>query len=115
MQPRVLRQARHDAVRRRFVPATGPNIRLLAALPLARSGTRLGSSSPTQRGGFRMVLTLVAELLAGETLLTPGGPVDAVTAAGLEPQFLWQEWTNEVMNGTPPSPTSGLELVASRP
>jgi hypothetical protein len=112
MQPRVLRQARHDAVRRRFVPATGQP----AALPLARSGTRLGSSSPTQRGGFRMVLTLVAELLAGETLLTPGGPVDAVTAAGLEPQFLWQEWTNEVVNGTPPSPTSpGLELVASRP
>ena len=52
-----------------------------------------------------MVLTLVAELLAGETLLTPGGPVDAVTAAGLEPQFLWQEWTNEVVNGAPPSTT----------
>ena len=63
-----------------------------------------------------MVLTLVAELLAGETLLTPGGPVDAVTAAGLEPQFLWQEWTNEVVNGAPPSTTPpDLELVASRP
>lgn len=32
-----------------------------------------------------MVLMLVAELLSGETLVTPGGPVDAETAYGDEP------------------------------
>lgn len=31
-----------------------------------------------------MVLTLVAELLAGETLISPGGPVDSETAASGE-------------------------------
>ena len=31
-----------------------------------------------------MVLTLVAELLAGETLLSPSGPIDAETAAAGE-------------------------------
>lgn len=31
-----------------------------------------------------MVLTLVAELLAGETLVSPGGPVDSETAASGE-------------------------------
>ena len=38
-----------------------------------------------------MILTLVAELLAGETLLADRGPVDAVTAAA-EDVALWGEW-----------------------
>lgn len=42
-----------------------------------------------------MTLTLIAELLAGETLISPGGPVDSVTACGLEP-FLWERWALEL-------------------
>ena len=41
-----------------------------------------------------MTLTLIAEVLAGETLISPGGPVDAVTAGGLEP-FLWERWIHD--------------------
>ena len=41
-----------------------------------------------------MILTLVAELLAGETLIADRGPVDAVTAAG-EDVELWGEWRPE--------------------
>lgn len=29
-----------------------------------------------------MVLTLVAEILSGDSVITPGGPVDAMTATG---------------------------------
>lgn len=35
-----------------------------------------------------MILTLVAELIAGETLLTDGGPVDGATATGHDAE-LW--------------------------
>lgn len=35
-----------------------------------------------------MSLLTIAELLAGEALVTPGGPVDRMTAAGDEP-LLW--------------------------
>jgi hypothetical protein len=38
-----------------------------------------------------MILTLVAELLAGETLLADRGPIDAATAAA-EDVALWGEW-----------------------
>ena len=38
-----------------------------------------------------MILTLVAELLGGETLLADRGPVDAMTAAA-EDVALWGEW-----------------------
>jgi hypothetical protein len=38
-----------------------------------------------------MILTLVAELLAGETLLADRGPVDTATAAA-EDVALWGEW-----------------------
>jgi hypothetical protein len=39
-------------------------------------------------------LTLIAEVLAGETLVTPGGPVDTATACGLE-AFTWDGWLDE--------------------
>jgi hypothetical protein len=38
-----------------------------------------------------VTLTLIAEVLAGETRITPGGPVDTDTACGLEP-FTWDHW-----------------------
>ena len=41
-----------------------------------------------------MILTLVAELLAGETLIADRGPVDSVTAVG-EDVALWGEWRPE--------------------
>ena len=41
-----------------------------------------------------MSLTLIAEVMAGETWVTPGGCVDAVTACGLEP-FLWERWHHD--------------------
>ena len=41
-----------------------------------------------------MILTLVAELLAGESLLADRGPVDAATAAA-EDVALWGEWRPE--------------------
>lgn len=44
-----------------------------------------------------MVLMLIAELLAGETLVSPAGPVDALTACGDEP---------EIMGCRPPEPAS---------
>ena len=43
-----------------------------------------------------MNLTLIAEVLAGETIVTPGGCVDHLTACGGEP-FLWQSWMEEVV------------------
>jgi len=42
-----------------------------------------------------MSLALIAEVLAGETMITPGGAVDAVTAQGHEP-FLWERWVHDV-------------------
>ena len=63
-----------------------------------------------------MSLTLIAEVLAGETWLSPGGPVDAVTACGLEP-FLWESWVHErPAAATPPEiePELELEGVAAR-
>ena len=38
-----------------------------------------------------MILTLIAEIMAGETLVTPGGCIDALTATGAEPS-LWGTW-----------------------
>ena len=38
-----------------------------------------------------MILNLLAEILAGETRVTPGGCVDALTATGAEPA-LWGLW-----------------------
>ena len=42
-----------------------------------------------------MVLTLIAEVLAGETVITPGGAVDMATATGLE-AFTWDGWLDEL-------------------
>lgn len=42
-----------------------------------------------------MVLTLIAEVLSGETLITPGGAVDMVTASGLE-AFTWDSWLEQL-------------------
>lgn len=41
-----------------------------------------------------MVLTLIAEVLSGETLVTPGGTVDMATACGLE-AFTWDSWLEQ--------------------
>jgi len=42
-----------------------------------------------------MVLTLIAEVLSGETLITPGGAVDTATACGLE-AFTWDGWLEQL-------------------
>ncbi|HEV7678748.1 MAG TPA: hypothetical protein VGQ42_09295 [Candidatus Dormibacteraeota bacterium] len=42
-----------------------------------------------------MVLTLIAEVLSGETLITPGGPVDMDTASGAE-SFTWDGWLEQL-------------------
>jgi hypothetical protein len=55
-----------------------------------------------------MNLTLVAEVLSGETLISPGGPVDRVTACGLEP-FLWQRWVHDAPEARGALPQAGLE------
>ena len=41
-----------------------------------------------------MVLTLIAEVLSGETLVTPAGAIDMATACGLE-AFTWESWLDE--------------------
>lgn len=45
-----------------------------------------------------MVLTLIAEVLSGETLITPGGAVDTATACGLE-AFTWDGWLEQLSAG----------------
>jgi hypothetical protein len=42
-----------------------------------------------------VVLTYIAEVLAGETLITPGGAVDMATARGLE-AFTWDNWLEQL-------------------
>jgi hypothetical protein len=42
-----------------------------------------------------VVLTFIAEVLAGETLVTPGGAVDMATARGLE-AFTWDHWLEQL-------------------
>ncbi len=58
-----------------------------------------------------MVLTLIAEVLSGETLITPGGPVDADTARGHEP-FHWDSWVAERLAEQPAA--AEVELSGSR-
>jgi hypothetical protein len=61
-----------------------------------------------------VVLTLVAEVLAGETLITPGGAVDMVTASGLE-AFTWDGWLEELSvreeTGVPEAEVTGTAAV----
>ena len=45
-----------------------------------------------------MILTLLAEILAGETRVTPGGCVDSLTATGAEPA-LWGLWLAGIDEG----------------
>jgi len=47
-----------------------------------------------------VTLRLIAEVLAGETRITPGGPVDTDTACGLEP-FTWVHWLEQVRSTAP--------------
>ena len=42
-----------------------------------------------------MVLTLIAEVLAGETMVTPGGAVDTETACCLD-AFTWDGWLEQL-------------------
>jgi hypothetical protein len=55
-----------------------------------------------------MILTLVAELLAGETLLADRGPVDAATAAAADVE-LWGHWRPE-----PERQGAEIEAVGNR-
>jgi hypothetical protein len=54
-----------------------------------------------------MILTLVAELLAGESLIADRGPVDAATAAA-EDVELWGEW-----RPAPEQPSAEVEVVGA--
>ena len=43
-----------------------------------------------------MTLTLIAEVLAGEALITPGGAVDTETACCIE-AFTWDGWLEQLL------------------
>jgi hypothetical protein len=61
-----------------------------------------------------MVLTLIAEVLSGETTITPGGPVDTDTACCLE-AFTWDRWLEQVRDagqGETPVDLPGRAAVA---
>lgn len=57
-----------------------------------------------------MVLTLIAEVLSGETLITPGGAVDTDTARGLDP-FTWDGWLEQLREEL--QPDAGSESLAA--
>lgn len=57
-----------------------------------------------------MVLTLIAEVLSGETVITPGGPVDTDTACCPE-SFTWDRWLEQVRDTQPEGPA--VELTGS--
>ena len=59
-----------------------------------------------------MVLTLIAEVLSGETMITPGGPVDADTACSTE-SFTWDRWLEQVREARPEPPT--VEITGRAP
>jgi hypothetical protein len=50
---------------------------------------------PTERRTSIVTLTLIAEVLSGETVVTPGGCVDMATARGLE-AFTWDTWFDQL-------------------
>jgi hypothetical protein len=58
-----------------------------------------------------VTLTLIAEVLAGETLITPGGPVDNETACGLEP-FTWEGWLDQVRDAEA-AETGAMEVTGA--
>ena len=55
----------------------------------------LTAARHSRRDELIVVLTLIAEVLSGETLVTPGGAVDTATACGLE-AFTWDGWLEQV-------------------
>jgi hypothetical protein len=61
-----------------------------------------------------VTLTLIAEVLSGETTITPGGPVDTDTACGLE-AFTWDGWLEQTLaeraGGEPVAEVSGAAVV----
>jgi len=58
-----------------------------------------------------MVLILVAELLGGETRVSPGGPVDTVTCAADEVEL----WAHCALAGAVEEPAvEGAELTGAR-
>jgi hypothetical protein len=72
----------------------------MTKVPLRDGHTRLDHGAKTVAATLNgrispVVLTLVAEVLSGETLITPGGAVDMATARGLE-AFTWDGWLEEL-------------------
>jgi hypothetical protein len=51
--------------------------------------------SPATRRASIVVLTLIAEVLSGETRITPGGAVDTETACCPE-AFTWDGWLEQL-------------------
>jgi len=60
-----------------------------------------------------VVLTLIAEVLAGETLITPGGPVDTDTACSLE-AFTWDGWLEQTRQASPEATAVAAVEVTGR-
>lgn len=59
-----------------------------------------------------MVLTLIAEVLSGETMVTPGGAVDMATATGME-AFTWDGWLHQLQSDDAPTEAAGAGEAAS--
>jgi hypothetical protein len=72
-------------------------------------------SSRTTRRTSDVVLTLIAEVLAGETLITPGGAVDCDTACSRE-LFTWDGWLEQLRDDTTAAePTAEVAGTAATP
>jgi hypothetical protein len=56
-----------------------------------------------------MTLLTIAELLAGEALITPGGPVDRITAVGDEPIV----WSRASFDMVVMAPAATREVLAA--
>jgi len=56
-------------------------------------------------------LTLIAEILSGETMITPGGAVDTETACCRE-AFTWDSWLHQVLQDEAAEPVTELTGAA---
>jgi hypothetical protein len=56
-----------------------------------------------------VVLTFLAEVLSGETLITPAGPVDMDTARGVE-HFTWDRWLEQQQAAAEPAGEATIEV-----